>query len=197
MSTASLENDTRTTDSSDKPSRAPDIEVMDAAGLQVRLSSFWQAGTTAFVFVRHLGCLFCREQLKDLRANAAEIERAGVALVVITPDRPDVVTTFAAGYHAPFPILSDPRRVAYQAYGLTEGSGKQLLNPHVVARSLGAIARGSFQGRSSGASVRQLPGAAIVDRDGQIMLHQIAVDSADHLSSKRLIAIAGELGLVR
>ena len=168
---------------------APDIEIMDAAGLPVRLSSFWQAGTTAFVFVRHLGCLFCRAQLKDLRANAADIERAGLALVVITPDRPDVVTNFDAGYHAPFPILSDPRRTAYQAYGLTEGSAGQFLNRHVIARSFGALARGNVQGRSSGASVRQLPGAAIVDRDGQIRYHQIASDAADHVSATHLLSL--------
>jgi peroxiredoxin len=197
MSTSSLENDRRTTGGSLERSPAPDIEMMDAAGLPVRLSSFWQAGPTAFVFVRHLGCLFCREQLKDLRANAADIARAGLALVVITPDRPDVVTTFAAGYHAPFPILSDPRRTAYQAYGLTEGSGAQLLNPHVVARSFVALARGNMQGRSSGASTRQLPGAAIVDRDGQIVFHQLASDSSDHVGAAQLIAVAGELGLAR
>jgi peroxiredoxin len=179
---------------SESPS-APDIEVMDAAGLTVRLSAFWQTRTTAFVFVRHLGCLFCREQLNDLRANAPAIEQAGLGLVVITPDRPDIVTAFAAGFHPPFPILSDPRRVAYQAYGLTEGSGAQLLSPHIVARSLGALARGSRQGRSNGASTRQLPGAAIVDSTGTVVHYQRASDVADHLSAEQLIEIAERLGV--
>lgn len=170
---------------------------MDAAGLPVRFSGFWQERTTAFVFVRHLGCVFCREQLKDLRTHAQDIELAGLSLVVIVPDRPDVVTTFAAGFRPPFPILSDPRREAYQAYGLTEGTGAQLLNPHVIARSFGAMARGNFQGRSSGASKRQLPGTAIVDRNGQMLHHHVAADAADHLSAAALIDIAREHGLTR
>jgi peroxiredoxin len=173
---------------------APDVEIMDAAGLPVRLSSYWQAGTTAFVFVRHLGCLFCREQLKDLRANHAGIERAGLRLVVITPDRPEPVTRFAAEFQPPFPILSDPRRVAYQAYGLTEGSGSQLLNPRVVMRSFQAIARGNMQGRrSDGASTRQLPGAAIVSTDGDLLHHQVAEDASDHMTAAQLIALSGQL----
>src|SRR4051812_6648277 len=93
---------------------APDPEITDAAGLPVRFSSYWQSGPTSFVFVRYLGCMFCREQLKDLRSHADELRLAGLSLVVITPDRPDVVTAFAADFHPPFPILSDPRRAAYQ-----------------------------------------------------------------------------------
>jgi hypothetical protein len=71
------------------------------------------------------------------------------------------------------------------------------LSPHIVARGLGAFVRGNRQGRSEGASKRQLPGAAIIDRDGQVLHHQIASDAADHLSAAQLIEIAGALGLPR
>ena len=166
---------------------APDVEIMDADGRPACLAELCRDRQAALVFVRYLGCIFCREQLTDLRRHAAEIEQAGLRLVVITPDRPDVVRAFSAEFQPPFPIVSDPRRVAYQAFGLTEGSLGQLLSPRIVARGVQATLRGSFVGRPAGGNQRQLPGAAIVDTDGSVLFHYIARDAADHVDAARLI----------
>ena len=80
---------------------APDAELLASDGAEVRLSDSWRSQPAAIVFTRYLGCLFCREQLKDLRAHIADIERSGLRLVVVTPDRPDVVREFDAGFEAP------------------------------------------------------------------------------------------------
>lgn len=174
---------------------APDAELLASDGETVRLSDYWTSGPAAFVYTRYLGCLFCREQLKDLRAHASDIERAGLRLVVVTPDRPGVVREFNEGFDAPFPILSDPRRDAYQAYGLTEGTIGQLLNPHIIGRGALTILRGTMQGRPTGGPQRQLPGAAIVLPDGRLAFHHAARDSADHLSAADLIREANRLGI--
>ena len=44
---------------------------------------------TIIVFLRHLGCVFCRQMLGDLRERRAEIESAGmrIALVHMASDR--------------------------------------------------------------------------------------------------------------
>lgn len=175
--------------------QAPDVELMDDAGQPIRLATLWRDRPVALVFLRYLGCIFCREQLKDLRRHAGEIERAGLRLVTVTPDRPDVVRRFGAEYELLFPVLSDPRRVAYQAFGLTEGSVGQLLNPHIVARGVQATLRGSFLGRPTGGNQRQLPGAAIVDRDGVVRFLHVARDAADSVTAGRLLREARELGL--
>jgi peroxiredoxin len=164
-----------------------DVAVMDANGQAVRLSDFWRERPVAFVLVRYLGCLFCREQLRDLRRHAAAIEQAGVQLVVITPDRPDVVRKFNAGFRPSFPILSDPRRAAYQAFGLTEGTFDQLLSPALVLRGARALLRGSLPGRPTGGNRRQLPGVAIVDTGGTVLFHQAACDAGDHISGALLL----------
>lgn len=177
-------------DTAETTRTAPDAEIMNAAGRDVRLSDYWRAGTTALIFVRYLACAFCREQLKDIRAHHAELAAAGLRIVVVTPDRPDVVARFAAGFQPPFPVLSDPRRVAYRAYGLTEGSIGQLLNPRVAMRGLTTTLRGNLQGRPTGGSARQLPGSAIVTADGMLLHHHVARDAADHLAARDLLSLA-------
>lgn len=174
------------------PSNALDIEVFDADGRPVRLSAYWQEGLTAFVFLRHVGCIFCREQVKELRDNAEALERAGLAVVVITPDRPSRARTFVEEHDIPFPTLTDPERNAYRAYGLMDGSFGQLLNPRIIARGIEATLKGNFIGRPT-SSPRQLPGTAIVDRTGRLRHLHHARDSSDHLASGQLIDLVREI----
>jgi peroxiredoxin len=176
------------------PSVAPDIEVFDADGKPVRLSHYWQGERTALVFMRHIGCIFCREQVQDLRDNAAALEEAGVSVVIITPDRPSRARKFVEQYRVPFPTLTDPERNAYRAYGLMDGSLGQLINPHIIARGAKATLNGTFLNRTTSAP-RQLPGTAIVDSTGRLLHLHHARDAADHLTSRDLIERAHDLGL--
>lgn len=174
------------------PSAAPDIEVFDVDGKPVRLADYWQDRLTALVFMRHAGCIFCREQVKDLRDRAEALDRAGLSVVVITPDRPSRARKFADDYNVPFPVLTDPQRNAYRAYGLMDGSFGQLVNPRIVARGAKATMNGIFLSRPT-SSPRQLPGTAIVGPDGQLRHLHHARDAADHLTSDQLIALADEI----
>lgn len=171
------------------PTSAPDIEVFDIDGQPVRLSTYWQRGLTALVFMRHAGCIFCREQVQELRDNAEALERAGLSVIVVTPDRPSRARKFVDDYRVPFPTLTDPERNAYRAYGLMDGTIGQLINPNIVARGFGATVKGNMLGRPT-SSPRQLPGTAIVDGEGRLLHLHHARDAADHLTSGQLIALA-------
>ncbi len=171
------------------PTDAPDIEVFDLDGQRILLSNHWQGGLTALVFMRHAGCIFCREQVQELRDNAEALERAGLSVVVLTPDRPSRARKFVEDYKVPFPTLTDPERNAYRAYGLMDGTLGQLINPNIVARGVGATLKGNILGRPT-SSPRQLPGTAIVDGTGRLLHLHHARDAADHLTSGQLIALA-------
>ena len=171
------------------PSAAPDIEVFDADGNPVRLSHYWQGGLTALVFMRHVGCIFCREQVQDLRDNAAALEQAGLSIVVLTPDRPSRARKFVEEYRVPFPTLTDPKRNAYRAYGLMEGSIGQLINTKIFTDGVRATLNGTFPRKPTSAP-RQLPGTAIVDASGRLLHLHHARDAADHLTSRQLIDLA-------
>jgi hypothetical protein len=93
----------------------------------------------------------------------------------------------------PFPVLTDPERNAYRAYGLMEGSIGQLVNRRIIADGVRATMNGTFLRRPTGAT-RQLPGTAIVDHTGLLLHLHHARDAADHLTSRELIDRARTLG---
>lgn len=178
--------------SSDSIETAPDPQLVDVDGISRRLSEYWRQSLTAFVFVRHLGCIFCREQVKDLRAHASQIAAAGIQVVLVTPASTQRNAAFARDLDLPFPILADPERRAYAAFGFAEGTVGQLLSPRVAARSVEALLHGAVPGRRIGNS-RQLPGAVIVDRDGRVRYRKVARDAADHLTTADLLAEAARI----
>jgi peroxiredoxin len=178
----------------DDAPEAPDLTLVDTDGAERSLSEFWREGLTAFTFIRYLGCIFCRAQVKELRDRQAEIERAGLQIVIVTPERPLPSREFAEQFALPFPLLTDPRREAYRAYGLTEATRGQLVRPHVWVRAAGIAVRGTMQGKPDNRASRQLPGTAIVDMHGRLRFLHHADDPSDHLPLARLIDVARVIG---
>src|SRR4029434_2910608 len=70
------------------------ISVLDERSAAVRLGDFWAKRAVALALVRHLGCLFCRQQVADLMRRLPEIERRSATLVVVGPSRPEHIAAF-------------------------------------------------------------------------------------------------------
>lgn len=139
---------------------------------------------TLVVFLRHLGCTFCREALADLRDRRAEIERAGtrIALIHMAPDK--LAAEFLAKYKlSDVPRFSDPDQSLYAAFGLQRGGPLQLFGPRVWWRGLIATLRGHRVGKLVGDGF-QMPGAFLVE-NGMIKdayRHATAADRPDYYS---------------
>jgi hypothetical protein len=64
----------------------------------------------------------------------------------------------------PFPVLSDPERIVYRAFGLGHTSWKKIFQGGVLGRYLGLILRGWWPRRSPrGEDLMQLGGDFILD----------------------------------
>ncbi len=159
---------------------APDAMLLDTNGKKVNLSATWNShdGNTVLVFLRHFGCIFCRQHAKALSASAERIRLAGGQVVLIGMGTPQEAAEFARSQDVPFPVYSDADRSAYRAYGLPEGSVGQLAGPRVIAASLRAVADGAGVGKSVG-NRRQLPGTYIVDSAGVIRFAKPAAHAGD------------------
>jgi peroxiredoxin len=121
------------------------------------------------VFVRHLGCTFCREALGDLRQQAERIATAGVKTVVVHMASAEEGQQMLDRYGLQdVTAISDPERRLFRAFELPLGTWWQLFGLGVVWRALaeGVIFRYGF-GRMVGNPL-QLTGAFLVDR-GQIV----------------------------
>jgi peroxiredoxin len=167
---------------------APQVTVEDAAGQPAQLADYWRRGPAVLVFIRQFGCMFCREHVTHLRRRYAEFQAAGAEVVVIGMGTPAATRAFHAAYQLPFPVLSDPLRRAYRAYGVMRGSLRQwALDPHVLARSAQTALAGNIGGPPV-ADPAQLSATFIVDARGVIRFALRAELSSDYAPADELLA---------
>jgi peroxiredoxin len=130
------------------------MTVLDETGAAVSLGAFWARRPTVLAFVRHLGCIFCRQQVAGLSKRAPEIERRGGVLVVVAPSRAEHIAGFreSTGYKGP--LFVDPTLRAFKTAGLVRGRASTY-HPLAVLRGIRAMAQGFRQVGRQGDIVQQ------------------------------------------
>lgn len=120
------------------PNEALEREVR---GQNLRMGTFAdQLGdrTTVTVFLRHLGCMFCRETVAELRkVHEASRERPPVLFV-----HQGTAEQGRAFFDKRWPearAIADPDAELYRAFGLERGCITQVLGPKVWPRALKAM----------------------------------------------------------
>jgi len=170
-------------------SPAPDLELQTTDGDAVRLSTAWAERPAVLVFIRHFGCVFCRQQILDLRSNVSKFAAAGVNLALVTQGEPGETKDFVAKYRWPGETFCDPGRAAYEAYGLGMATLSEAISPGVVVAAGRAALRGAFQGRVHGGEGRQMPGLFIVDTAGVVRYAHPFRHAGDQPTSRELLKI--------
>jgi len=137
---------------------------------------------TLVVFLRHLGCTFCREALADLRARRASLESGGTRLLLVHMSPGDQAEPIFSRHGLDgIEHVSDPDQVLYRAFGLARGSLLQLFGPRVWVRGVLATLRGHLVGKLAGDGL-QMPGVFLVE-NGRIVRafrHRTAADRPDY-----------------
>ena len=117
---------------------------------------------------------------------------ASADLVVVGQGTAEQSAEFVGKLGLPYPVLADPDRVAYAAYGLVEGGAKEFLNAATARAYLRSFVSGAGGGRPVG-NPRELGGAFVVDRQGTIRLAHAARYAGDHAPSAELLAAVTDL----
>lgn len=124
-----------------------------------------------------------------MRHAADRLAGEGIAIAVVgmgnLEEASDVVRTLGL----PFPVLLDPERQAYHAFGLLEGGANAFLTP----RSAGALARAIVGGSRGGRPIgnpRQLGGAFLIDREGIVRWSAPSRYAGDHASPDVILSAA-------
>lgn len=140
------------------------------------------------VFLRHLGCTFCREAVTDVSEQRRAIEREGVMPgfvgMMTEPDLGAFLELYGLG---DLPRFADPARNLYRAFGLGRGNARQLFGPRVWRRGLAAAAPawlgggGHGVGRLKGDGL-QMPGVFLLHEERVIggYRHETAADRPDY-----------------
>ena len=156
---------------------APNFTIPDQGGTPVELSSFWAQGPALILFWRHFGCSCGMDRARRLSEESGAYESAGAKVVIVGQGEPERAAAYREKYSIRYPILCDPARKVYEAFGLLEGGPAQILfdAPDSLLRcDLEAgkelAAKRREAGRPMVDSPWQLPGEFVVDRDGRLRL---------------------------
>src|SRR5262245_4684629 len=95
----------------------------------------------------------------------------------------------------PFPVVGDPERAAYRAFGLERTSWGRLLRPGVVLRYLGLIFRGWLPRRPrSGEDVLQLGGDFVLNGEGRMVYAYRSAEPTQRPSIETLLQAVRDAG---
>lgn len=105
---------------------APAFALADATGNTVSLSDY--AGQRVLVyFYPRANTPGCTKEACDFRDSLEELNGLNIAVVGISPDKPEALAKFRDDHDLNFPLLSDPDKsvmTAYGAFGEKKNYGK-------------------------------------------------------------------------
>ncbi len=85
-------------------------------------------GPVLLTFLRHFGCVFCREALHDLADRKKKIDDANITLVLVHMSDNKLAEEYFVNYNLPgVQHISDPNCELYASFGLSKGGPSQLL----------------------------------------------------------------------
>lgn len=121
------------------------------------------------VFLRHFGCVFCRETVADIAHRRRALEMKGIRVAFVHMADEDVAAPFFAQYGLDdVARISDPDKRMYRAFGLERGTMRQLFGLKTLARGFKAgIVDGHGIGKWVG-DVFQMPGVFVI-HEGDIV----------------------------
>ena len=105
---------------------APAFALADATGNTISLSDY--AGQRVLVyFYPRANTPGCTKEACDFRDSLEELNGLNIAVVGISPDKPESLAKFRDDHNLNFPLLSDPDKsvmTAYGAFGEKKNYGK-------------------------------------------------------------------------
>jgi hypothetical protein len=128
----------------------------------------------------------------QLRQEKATIDQAGIQVVLVSLGTPAEAESFRKRYGVPFPIISDPEKRLYHAYGLKRAGLMQVFSPGLLHKGLLAAGEGHLPGIPQGDPM-QMPGTFVINQEGRFLLRHFSRDAADYLPIASIINAVGSL----
>ena len=98
--------------------RAPEFTLPDQSGTDRSLTQLLSAGAIVLYFYPADFTPGCTRQACGLRDLHADIQKAGLTVVGISPQSPESHLKFREKYKLPFELLSDENKTVIKMYGL-------------------------------------------------------------------------------
>jgi thioredoxin-dependent peroxiredoxin len=155
----------------EKNDLAPVFKLKDVYGRVVDLQEY-KHKKVLVGFFRHAGCPFCNLRVHTLTKVQEELKRMGLEMIFFFESRESVIlrSSFHQGV-SPIPIISDPEKIWYRAYGLENSTVKSLVS-HVTSFAP-TTAKAKSEGvpvhlMASGESFSTMPAEFLLDKNLRI-----------------------------
>jgi hypothetical protein len=160
--------------------------VLDVRGKPVPLAQAWAVHPAVVVWLRHFGCVFCREQVAEIRGKRGEIEAFGGGIAFVGNGTPRAADWLQKRFAADSTVLTDPGLVSYKAIGARSGL-MSTLGPNAWASGIRAFRSGARQSTTKGHPYQQ--GGLVVMGPGDKLLYQhVSRAAGDHAPVEDVIA---------
>jgi peroxiredoxin len=166
------------------------VTVQDEHGRTVELGSLWRERPAVLVFMRHFGCIHCRDHIAELLASRSAVAAKGADIHVIGNGSPSFIAGFRDQTGWPGAIYTDPSLVAYRAAELTRSVGATL-DPRSLGKAARALLRGARQGRTQGDQWQQ-GGVVVIDTAGTVRWRHASARPGDNASGAQILAALAE-----
>ena len=140
---------------------APDFTLPDADGRNVSLKDYRGRKVVVYFYPAAM-TPGCTTQACDFRDSLDSLQAAGIAVVGISPDKPEKLAKFRERDSLTFPLLSDPTREVLEAYGAW---GEKTM----YGKTVTGVIRSTF----------------VVDADGKLEQAQYGVRAKGHVAKLR------------
>lgn len=142
---------------------APSFTLSDDQGNSVSLSDF--AGKRVLVyFYPRANTPGCIKEACDFRDSLEQLNGLDIAVVGISPDKPEALAKFRADHELNFPLLSDPEKetlTAYGAFGEKKNYGKVVqgvIRSTFLVEPDGTIGQAMYNVKATGHVARVMKG---------------------------------------
>jgi peroxiredoxin len=172
------------------PDAVAALELTDESGQKIPLGSLKPA---VIVWLRHFGCIFCREQASQFAARLGDIEARGSRLVFVSSGAHSFAKAFREDFFPNSPsivVLSDPERKSYRALGFRRGFASLFRRATVMA-GLRAFRAGFRQALKPQGDTLQNGGVLVVDGTSHVRYRFVSDASGHHPEPDAVVAALG------
>jgi hypothetical protein len=123
-----------------------------------------------------------------------QLAAAGCSVLVVCQAKPEVLSLYLSRQSWTVPVVCDPDRAAYRAFGLERTRWRTFLRPQVLWGYLRGMLRGYAPKMPyAGEDVLQLGGDFVLDRAGRVVFAHACAEPTDRPTLAQILgAVEGE-----
>ncbi len=157
--------------------------LIDENGDKVNMYDLWKNQIAIFVYLRHFGCIFCRQHAKEIWENREKYQKNGAKIFFIGNGASYLIKYFKEDLGIQdAKIFTDPSLESFKASGFKRGF-LAALGPRAAVNAVKAVIDGHSQGgmyKKEQGDLWQLGGILVVKPEGKVGYHFISTAAGDY-----------------